>query len=227
MEILRSLILKHRKVNKIMSYSSLFLIDNNLKGHELYEFQNSWLFSPIIWNVLINEYQPERRQSFQLNPNEKRNYLSETMFDPSITDRLNDILNNSDNQADRIMWELSNQQAFFSKDKDFINESILLFISRPAFIKQDHGQHIFNRFREIAQIIKNIDTGKYPYFVFKNSSVDDGIESIFNRYNEEIEEYEEISLATYKERVLDFVVIENKKITGWENNLNLVNSREI
>jgi len=204
-----------------MSYSSLFLIDTNLKGHELYEFQNSWLFSPIIWNILLNEYQPERRQSFPLKPEEKRIFLSETMFDKTLHGRLNDMLNNSDNQSDRIMWELSNQQGFFSKDKDFINKSILKFLSSPGYCKAECVQHIFNRFREVAQIIKNIDEEKYPYFVFKNSSVDDGVQNIFSHYNEEIDDYEDLALSDHEEDILEFVIIENQKIKEFKTNTKL------
>jgi len=204
-----------------VSYSSLFLIDIDLKGHELYEFQNSWLFSPIVWNILLNKYQPERRQSFPLKQEETRNFLSESMFDTTLFGRLNEILNNSDSEPDRVVWELCNQQAFFSKDKDFIHKSILLFLSSPAYSKGEYEQHIFNRFKEIAQIIKNIDAEKYPYFVFKNTSVDDGVQCIFDVYIEETEEYEEKSLLKHKDRVLDFVLIENEKITGWTSNLEL------
>lgn len=35
-----------------MSYSSLYVIDKNLYGENAVDFDNSWLFSPIIWDVL-------------------------------------------------------------------------------------------------------------------------------------------------------------------------------
>ena len=41
-----------------MSESSLWLIDKNFYGYEKYEFKNSWLFSPVLWNVLSDKYLP-------------------------------------------------------------------------------------------------------------------------------------------------------------------------
>ena len=42
--------------------------------------------------------------------------------------RINNIMNNSDNTSDRICWEMSNQQIFFTKDKECIVSNIQKFI---------------------------------------------------------------------------------------------------
>jgi len=39
-----------------MSYSTLYGIDENGKGHVLKEYTNSWLFSPTVWELLNEKF---------------------------------------------------------------------------------------------------------------------------------------------------------------------------
>lgn len=41
-----------------MSSSSLWIMDKDYYGYEDTEFINSWLFSPIAWDVLLEKYMP-------------------------------------------------------------------------------------------------------------------------------------------------------------------------
>ena len=76
-----------------MSYSSLYGINKKYIGEELYEYKNSWLFSPIIWRVLADKYLPRRNGLIQdvigFNGNE-------------VGLKINNIMNNSNNTPDRI-----------------------------------------------------------------------------------------------------------------------------
>ena len=94
-----------------MSYSSLVVITPDYHGKEKEIFRNSWLFSPIIWDVLAEKYIPYE-ELFEYGF--KRNVI----HDRKLFKELNDIINDCQNTPDRILWELSNQQIFFTKDKD-------------------------------------------------------------------------------------------------------------
>jgi hypothetical protein len=102
------------------------------------------------------------------------------------------------------------QSIFFAKNKKEVADTILQFGEKNKTI------FFSNRYREIAAEIAGIDGEKYPYFLFKNTSVDDAVEKWFEKYNEEAEEYEPISLAENPESVTEFVIIEGGKIVGFE-----------
>jgi hypothetical protein len=198
-----------------MSYSSLWTIDKNFIGSEQAEFKNSWCFSPIAWDIILNKYIPQGGN--------KRNFLTESMFNKSLFKELNDKVNNSSTQEDRILWELSSQQIFSSKDKNFIADCINKFLDINENYTNDLGEHIFDRFKEVANEIHNIDENEYPYFIFKNSSCDNEVERWFEKYNEEIDEYEECSLLDFKDDVAELVIIVDNKVSGFITNSKLAN----
>lgn len=200
-----------------MSYSSLWFIDKDFKGEKGVIFENSWLFTPIADDVLFNKYLPEK----VMTPYGKASFLSATMFDNTIVRDLNNKINNCGIQEDRIVWEMTNQQIFKSKDKSFIADSIIKFIDTNKRYMGDYENHILDRFKEISEEIKNINEDENPYFVFKNSSCDGNIESWFERYNEEENKYEESSLLELERDVAELVVIENNKVTGFIINTKL------
>lgn len=135
----------------------------------------------------------------------------------NVWKQINTKMNNSENMSDRICWELSNQLVFFTKDKDLIVNAIHDFLENNSNydISEEDGvsalkiEHIIERFNEIADTIKNLDKEEYPYFVFKNTSVDDGVERWFKKWNEKTDEYENSSLRDSREYVTEFVIIEN------------------
>ena len=43
-----------------MSCSSLYGIKKDYTGKELYEYKNSWLFSPVVWNIISDKYLPRQ-----------------------------------------------------------------------------------------------------------------------------------------------------------------------
>ncbi len=153
-----------------MSRSSLWVMDQDFKGHEINEYGNSWLFSPIVWDVLLDKYMHEE---IQTPYGYKKSLIG--LFNEGLNEQLNDKMNNSDSFMDRICWEISNQQVFFTKNKEQISKAITNFVANNNTYHKDSEEnvpaltrsHIASRFREIAADIQNIDEEKYPYFVFK------------------------------------------------------------
>ena len=204
-----------------MSYSSLYGIKKNYLGEELYEYKNSWLFSPIVWDVLPDKYIP-------LDIKTPYGYKKRIIGDSSgeIWRKINNIMNNSDNTPDRVCWEMTNQQIFFTKDKECIANNILKFVEQnKGYDKHEEDnisplerEHIIERFNEIANDILSLDENEYPYFVFKNTSVDDNVERWFYDYNED-DGYADKSLRDRDEFVAEFVVIKDGKIVNFVSNL--------
>lgn len=202
-----------------MSYSQLFVINKELKAEYVEEFQNSWLFPIPIFRHLVNKYasEEEREKARQFNKSlnvdgidekEPINPLTFFMFDPGNINfnTINSAINNSTSLVDRIGWELVNQQMFHSKDKDFIADAILVL--------QQKCNGDLERFTKIADEIKSIDSEKCPYFIFKNNTIDDGVEKYFRKYNEETNEEESISLKEYQDKLgFSLIVIENGKMS--------------
>ena len=117
--------------------------------------------------------------------------------------------------------EMTNQQIFFTKDKEFIADSIIAFCE--AHEHQDDIGQCKERFEEISDYIRKLDEVEYPYFIFKNTSCDDGVEWWFEKYNEEEAEYESISLKETDKFAAEFVKIEEGKITDFTSNLKFFN----
>lgn len=205
-----------------MSYSSLYVIKKDFTGENLADYSNSWLFSPMVWSVLCEKYIPT---DIQTPYGYKKSIITD--FSGELHRKLNNKVNNCENTPDRVCWEMSNQQIFFTKDKKCIAESIKKFVeqnkqydkSEEDNISPLEREHIIERFNEIAEHILEIDENEYPYFVFKNSSFDDGVEYWFREYDEETEEYITKSLDKWNNILAEFVVIENGIITKFIHNL--------
>jgi len=201
-----------------MSYSKLFVLNKELKAEYVEEFQNSWLLPIPIFRYLVNKYASEEQKEeakkqnkdfgYDSSVDEPINPLTFFMFDSDNKKWLaiNSAINNSKSLVDRIGWELVNQQMFSSQDKEIVSDAILVLQ------KQCNGD--LERFKEVAKEIKEINTEKCPYFIFKNNSIDDGVEKYFSRYNEETDEEEEIGLKEYEGKLgFDLVVIRNGNMT--------------
>ena len=195
-----------------MSCSSLWLIKKDFIGYEGSMFNNSWLFSPIVWNILSEKYLPKDKYGFTqsiigFNGNE-------------VANKINKIMNNSNNTYERVCWELSNQQIFYSKDKKLVSDCIKEFLEKNNSYgksKEDgicilQREHIVERWNEIADTIENIDEKETPYFVFKNTSVDDTVETWFSEYDVENGEYKDKPIIEREDLLTEFVVINDGKI---------------
>lgn len=205
-----------------MSYSSLMLLTPDTALGSIEAYQNSWLFAPVSWDIQLNSYIPDEiktdygiAKSLIGGPN------AEELF--RLT---NKAINNSLCTSDRIVWELSHQQIFFTKDKELVANSILEYYENHKndtllYDKENPLQedHIKNRWEEIAQDIMHIDTDKFKYFVLKCTSVDDGVERWFKYYDEEQDEPFKSTLKDYLTRkdsdIVELVNIEDGKITGF------------
>lgn len=205
-----------------MSCSSLYGIKNDYTGEELYEYRNSWLFSPIVMGILPEKYIP---YEIQTPYGFKKSIIG--MGGQEIWKKTNNKINNCDNTPDRICWEMSNQQIFFTKDKECIANSIRKFVEQNKdYDKSDEDnlsslerEHIIERFNEIADDIIGLDEKEYPYFVLKNTSVDDGVSFWFSDYDEEKDEYTDKSIKDWDKFLAEFVVIKDGKISKFISNL--------
>lgn len=202
-----------------MSRSSLWVMDKEYKGCEAVEFSNSWLFSPVVWNVLLDKYMNAEIQT-------PYGYKKNLITDSSLFRPLNEKINNCGCTPDRVCWEMGNQQVFFTKDKEVISKSILDFIElNSKYDKSKEGtyplqaEHIIDRFKEISEEILKLDENESPYFIFKNTSVDDGVENWFSKYDEQSDDYIETPLSDVDRFVTEFVYIENGQITGFKSNI--------
>lgn len=190
-----------------MSSSYLFGINKKFGGKRLVEYYNSWQFTPIVLDVLEDKY--------GVKPH--------IIMSPDGWRKMNSIMNHSDITNERICWELGNQQIFFTKDKNLIADAILQFIeTHQEYAPSDNetgvkifamqAPHLVKRFNEIASDIRNLDENKYPYFVFKNTSCDDGVEYWFD-YDRKKRRYK--TLKDWDKLDNEFVYIENNSIKGF------------
>lgn len=210
-----------------MSRSSLWVMNNKYEGEEVVEFGNSWLFTPIICDVLFEKYSLEKTFHSSLG---KMSFIFSNMFEKTTHSDLNEKINNCKCISDRICWELSNQQVFFTKDKHLIVNSIKEFLNtNSGFNRTNEGlyplkqEHIIERFNEIADEIMKVDENKFPYFIFKNTSCDDNVEYWFTQYNKENEEYSNIPLSDQEKRCTEFVFIKDNEINKFISNLEYFN----
>ena len=202
-----------------MSCSSLYGIKPDYTGEIVNEYKNSWRFSPIVWSVL----------SDKTLPRDFMGYVQSIIGLPGqeVWKKINTKMNNSENTPDRICWEMSNQQIFFTKDKECIAANIRQFVEQnKTYDKSDEDnlsplerEHIIEKFNEIADDIVGLDENAYPYFVFKNTSVDDDVEFWFSSYDEESDEYTDKSIKDWDKLLAEFVVIEDGKIAKFISNL--------
>ena len=198
-----------------MSYTSLWEIDKNWSGREHSEYHNSWLFCPQIWDILMCKYiTPEERTD---GVNTWKNYMSwvcpwNKEKANSRNAILNDRINNSTIQYDRVLWELSNLSVFNAKDKLFVTECIESFVENNIVGNQEYkdAEHISERFLEIAKDIRNLPR-RVKYFVIHPTSCDDNVEWWFNRKR----------LCSWDKFVCEFTLIEDSKVVGFSTNLEM------
>lgn len=193
-----------------MSYTSLWVIDKNWSGAEYRQYPNSWMMPPVVWDVLMQKY---------IDPAEHNgvnSYLTWVCACSSkIRDErwalLNSRINNTENQADRIMWELTGLSVFSAKDKGFVADCIDTFVRENQNIDEAlQAEHIRQRFFDIAVDIRNLPR-RVKYFVIHPSSVDDSVEWWFRRER----------LCSWDKFVCEFTLIENKRVIGFSTNLEM------
>lgn len=196
-----------------MSQSFLYSINKDYFAAKIIPFDNAWLFSPMVWECLCNKYLPKIEllngefvtASF-LGIDGVRNW-----------NVINKIMNASEQQEIRIVWELSNQNFFCTKDKECVASAVENFLN--IFPADDKGAqwkpHITNRFADIAKEIRSLNEDETPYFVFKNSSCDDSIMNLFQRDSDEEGSFESIPTSlkdTAKDTLQEFMIIQDGKI---------------
>lgn len=201
-----------------MSYTSLWVIDKNRSGEEYAEYKNSHLFPPSVWDILLCKYiNPNERQREYYPFDVKDSHLMWVgfWFDRAESNRrhnmLNERINNSDIQYDRVLWELSNLSVFNAKDKEFVADCIEKFVeSNFSNSKYENSDHIKERFCEIAKDIRELPK-RCKYFVIHPNSCDDNVEWWFNHHR----------LSYWDKLVCEFTLIENDKVIGFSDNLKM------
>lgn len=198
-----------------MSYTSLWEIDKHWSGQEHIEYRNSWLFCPQIWDILMCKYitPEERHDGFNI----WKNYLSwacpwNKEKANSRHAMLNDRINNSTVQYDRVLWELSNLSVFNAKDKLFVADCIVKFVENNIVGNPEYkdAEHIRERFFEIAKDIRELPQ-RVKYFVIHPTSCDDNVEWWFKRKR----------LCSWDRFVCEFTLIEDNKVVGFSTNLEM------
>lgn len=198
-----------------MSQSTLWVMNQEFNGMVVEEFSNSWSFTPVVMDILFQKYLPERA----FHKGKKVSFLSATMFDASLERTLNLELNASPLTQDRILWELALQQVFAIHDQHFVAQCIQTFLSVNYPLTKNYGEHIQKRFNEVADAILSLDEQASAYFMLKGTSVDDSVETWFYGYNEKTGKRETRTLREAEQVVCEFVLIENQKVKGFQNNL--------
>lgn len=191
-----------------MSYTSLWVIDKNWSGIEYRQYTNSWLMPPVAWDVLMQKY---------IGTNERNGVDSYLVWVCACSAKirnerwalLNSRINNTENQVDRIMWELTGLSVFNSKDKEFVANCIDDFVRENRNIDEElQAEHIRQRFFDIAIDIRNLPK-RVKYFVIHPSSVDDSVEWWFRHKR----------LCSWDKFVCEFTLIEGNKVVGFSTNL--------
>lgn len=140
-----------------MSYTSLWVIDKNWSGAEHCKYPNSWLMPPVVWDVLMQKY---------IGTNERNGVDSYLVWVCACSDKvrnerwalLNGRINNTENQTDRIMWELAGLSVFSSKDKEFVASCIDDFVRENQIINiQLQTPPVIQRFLESAARFRSLD----------------------------------------------------------------------
>lgn len=203
-----------------MSYSSLWVMDNSYHGFEVNTYGNSWLFTTIAWDVLLEKYMHDE---IQTPYGYKKSIIG---GGTEIHNQLNNIMNSGPDLSDQLVWELTQQQIFDTRDCDKVARAIREFLfnnTKDSNIHADRGlvleeAHIRTRFNEIADDIESLDWRETPFFIFKNTSVDDNVEYWFEKYSEE-DNREPAPLSALEESVTEFITITPKGTVKFENNL--------
>jgi hypothetical protein len=199
-----------------MSYTSLWEIDKNWSGRELSTYHNSWLFPPVVWDTLLCKYIKEQERCD--HGYAWKRYLSWIGFtDNGRHSLLNNRINNSPVQYDRVLWELSNLSVFNAKDKSFVAECIEKFVENNIVGNPEYedAEHIKERFFEIAKDIRNLPR-RVKYFVIHPTSCDDNVEWWFYRKR----------LCSWDKFVCEFTLIEDNKVVGFSTNLEMCRRSE-
>lgn len=197
-----------------MSYTSLWAIDKNWSGKEHTKYHNSWLFPPVVWDILMCKYIAEHERYMYRDV--CKNFLCWCGYNLGEEQErrwklLNERINNSDIQYDRVLWELAGASVFNSKDKEFVADCIEKFVQNNfKYYGTEECEHIKERFREVANDIRGLPK-RCKYFVIHPSSVDDNVERWFYRKR----------LSSWHKVICEFTLIENNKVVGFSDNLEM------
>lgn len=195
-----------------MSYTSLWTINEEWKGAERSKYHNSYLFPPVVWDILLCKY---------VTDDERNNTLSYLMwigftFDKEEQSRrfdmLNSRINNSEIQYDRVLWELANLSVFNAKDKALVADCIEKFVENNFnYLDFKDVEHIKERFCEVEKDIRELPE-ECKFFVIHPTSCDDNVEWWFERGK---------ALSSWDKYVCEFTLIENEKVVGFSDNLKM------
>lgn len=187
-----------------MSGSSLWGITIDGNGVELEEYQNSWLYAPIVWKYLYETQYTEQEKVEKFGP------VSYYMMPDVMNDMWKKMID-LDHTPEQVNYFVTMEYVFFAKDIPLVAKAIREVVTKLEL--DEESSHIAERFEQMAKDIEALDVVKYPYFVFKNTSVDDNVERWFEMYIEEPEEgeddYKETTIFERKDITVGFVIFED------------------
>lgn len=204
-----------------MSYSELWEINRNWSGKVYKEYKNSWLFCPIVWDILLKKYIPEdERKSFYGQTCNNFIYwlifsTTDNLTDKEKLRKLNDKVFKGDCESDKVVWDLSNLAVFNAADKEFIADCVIEFINNHDEYFDNCDDEIIKRFIEIANDIRKLPR-RCKYFVIHGSSCDDNVEYWFYRKR----------LCSWNENICEFAIIKDDKIVDYKDNLEFIAQKE-
>lgn len=202
-----------------MSGTVLWGINKHWEGKEIAGYKNGYLFPVIAQDCLFLKYitSSERDNGFGY---EHETVMSWYMFDKENKkfNLLNDRVNKCENQTDRIVWELSNASVMNAKDKAFVAKCVRAFAETYSNIKS--AEHLYERFQKIADDIENLPD-EYKFFVIQPTNSNDRVEYWFY-YNDK-----DKKLSDWDKPVCEFTIIENEKIVGFADNLEMCKAKRM
>lgn len=194
-----------------MSRSSLWAINSRLGGKVVAEYSNSWIFSPIVWDMLFEKYLPDKAAVVL---GKRMGFLSSSWHDKTLWSQLNSKLNASNSLTDRVCWELSNEQVFRASDKTVVSNAVSMFlVDNKPYDEITAQDSVRERFLQLAKDILEL---RCYYFVHKNTSVDDSVERWFwrNGRTQSLRKFAEQSgesvpeLVLINDKAIDFVPLQ-------------------
>jgi hypothetical protein len=114
-----------------MGSSSIYMIDHNFNGIEDFEYNNSWLFAPIIWNVLLNKYMRHDIQT----PYGYRKGLIGFGGNKSVDDGVESWFSKYDDETDEYKEKSLNECSTVIAEFVKINDGEITFINNFNYFK--------------------------------------------------------------------------------------------
>ena len=142
-----------------MSCSTLYLLDKDMKIQETEDFDNAWLMSPNIWEILHTKYIGNSYNMFLVTEESEQDLQSK--------------MSKRNNLEDMFLYLMTHQHLISLRYKDKVIELLNEFlISTPINYYSLHDR--------LQEVIDKLEDTNASYFIWKNTSIDDAVENRFD-----------------------------------------------